>query len=83
MGLYEDSTVHIRVADLTEGTASGSIAAMMMSTARSKRTGRGRGTVMMSTARSKRTGRGRGTVMMYTATTAVKRVRFQKLYVSL
>ena len=62
MGLYEDSTVHIRVADLTEGAASGSMAAMMMSTARSKRTGRGRGTVMMSTAttavtNTRRTGR--------------------------
>jgi hypothetical protein len=62
MGLYEDSTVHIRVADLTEGAASGSMAAMMLSTARSKRTGRGRGTVMMSTAttavsNTRRTGR--------------------------
>jgi hypothetical protein len=54
--------VHIRVTDLTEGAASGSMGAMMMSTARSKGTGRGRGTVMMSTAttavtKTRRTGR--------------------------
>ena len=29
MGLYEDSAVHIRVTDLTEGAASGSMAAMI------------------------------------------------------